>query len=55
MIQKGRTTDVYKRDVCGNQEHTILQKDVRDFDLNLFLAENDIDQAFATAIKVNVV
>ncbi|XP_045216690.2 uncharacterized protein LOC123566547 isoform X1 [Mercenaria mercenaria] len=47
----GLTTNDYKKDVCGNQKFQRLQKEVKDFDLNVYLSETDFETTFKSAIS----
>lgn len=48
---KGRKAADYALDAIGTQTHSALKKDVRDFDLNIYLAERDFDETVKDAIK----
>ena len=43
---------MYKIENCGSQTFAKLQKDVEDFDLKIYLSENDFDETFKKAIQV---
>lgn len=47
----GLTPNDYKRDVCGSQKFTRLQKELREFDLNVYLSETDFETTFKSAIS----
>lgn len=40
----------YKRDVCGNQKFQKLQREITEFDLNVYLSETDFETTFKRAI-----
>lgn len=48
---RGRKPVDYKIKEVGSQTHKILQKEVKDFDLNIYLAERDFDNTLRNAIK----
>ncbi|KAL3866690.1 hypothetical protein ACJMK2_043971 [Sinanodonta woodiana] len=47
----GRSASFYRREECGAQVFQQLQKEVRDFDMNIYLAETDFDGSFHEAIR----
>lgn len=48
---RGRKPSDFKLENCGSQTYAALQKEVSDFDLNIYLSENDFDQTFDSAIQ----
>lgn len=48
---QGRKATDYALEVIGTQTHNALQKTVRDFELNIYLAECDFDETLRKAIK----
>ena len=51
-FQNGLTPNEYKKDVCGSQKFTRLQRELREFDLNVYLSETDFETTFRRAISV---
>lgn len=47
----GLTANDYKKDVCGSQKFNRLQKELREFDLNVYLSETDFETTFRRAIS----
>lgn len=47
----GFTPNDYKKSVCGNQKYQKLQKEIADFDLNVYLSETDFETTFKRAIS----
>ena len=53
FFQNGLTANDYKKDVCGSQKFNRLQKELREFDLNVYLSETDFETTFRRAITVS--
>lgn len=47
----GLTANDFRKDVCGNQKFQRLQREVSDFDLNVYLSETDFETTFKRAIE----
>lgn len=44
----------YSRKMCSNQEFLNLQKEVQDFDMEVFIYETNFEEALKGAIKVSI-
>ncbi|XP_052276622.1 uncharacterized protein LOC127875909 isoform X2 [Dreissena polymorpha] len=47
----GMTADEFQKDKCGNQKYLMLQRDITEFDLNVYLSETDFETTFRKAIE----
>ena len=54
VFQNGLTASDYKKDICGAQEFSRLQRELQEFDLNVYLSETDFETTFKRAISVSI-
>uniref|UniRef100_A0A8W8HLX3 Uncharacterized protein n=1 Tax=Magallana gigas TaxID=29159 RepID=A0A8W8HLX3_MAGGI len=47
----GRLAEDLTVEKCGSQEHRKVQKEIEDFDLNIYLCDSDFEQTFKKAIQ----
>lgn len=53
MRQFGRLAEDLTVEKCGSQEYQKVQKEIEDFDLNIYLCDSDFEQTFKKAIQVS--
>lgn len=53
LRQFGRLAEDLTVEKCGSQEHRKVQKEIEDFDLNIYLCDSDFEQTFKKAIQVS--